>query len=138
MRLTSTRRALASPRGFTMIELLIVMTILVILAGIGLARYATAVQRTGEAALKEDLFRMRSALDEYYADKGKYPASLEALVEDEYLRAIPVDPFTNSADTWETEYAEPDAGNPSAEIGIANVKSGSDRTAIDNSRYSGW
>ena len=121
-----------------MIELLIVMTILVILAGIGLARYTTSVQRTSEAALKEDLFQMREALDQYYADKGKYPTSLESLVEDDYLRAIPVDPFTNSADTWQTVYSEPDAGNPSAEIGISDVKSGSDRTAINQSRYSDW
>ena len=114
------------------------MTLIVILAGIGLANYSNSQIRTKEAALKTDLFQMREALDQYYADKGKYPAALEALVEDHYLRTIPVDPFTDSTDTWQTEFAEPDAGNPSAEIGISDVKSGSDRTALNNTRYADW
>ena len=74
--------------------------------------------------LRTDLFRMRDAIDQYYADKGKYPASLDALVSDGYLRKIPADPITQSADTWQTVPAEPDPGNPSAEPGIYNVKSG--------------
>jgi general secretion pathway protein G len=114
------------------------MTILVILAGIGLARYSNSITRTNEAALRTDLFHMREALDQYYADKGKYPSSLEALVEDRYIRAIPVDPFTQSADTWQTVFSEPDAGNPSAETGISDVKSGSDKTGLDGKLYSDW
>ena len=115
------------------------MTIVAILAGIGLARYSNSVTRTKEAALKTDLFQMREALDQYYADKGKYPSSLEALVEDHYLRTIPVDPFTQSADTWQTVFAEPDAGNPSAELGISDVKSGSDDVSLEkNTKYSEW
>ena len=124
--------------GFTLIELLIVMTILVVLAGISLALYQNSVTRANEAALKTDLFQMREALDQYYADKNKYPASLSVLVEDKYLRAIPVDPFTRSADTWQEVLSEPEPGNPLAEQGVQDVKSGSDRDSMDGSKYSEW
>ena len=126
------------PAGFTLIEILIVMMIIVILAGISLALYTNSVTRSKEAVLKQDLFILREALDQYYADKNKYPASLEALVEEKYIRAVPEDPFTNSTETWEEVLSEPDPSNPTAETGIFNVKSGSDRTAIDGSAYSGW
>ena len=87
-------------------------------------QYRNSIQKTQEATLKTNLFRMRDAIDQYYADKGKYPSSLDALVSDQYLRKIPDDPFTKSADTWQTVPAEPDPGNPSAEPGIYDVKSG--------------
>jgi len=128
----------AATAGFTLIEMLIVMTILVILAGISLALYTNSVTRAHEAALKTDLSQMREALDQYYADKGKYPATLDVLVEEKYIRNIPPDPFTKSTTTWQTEMSEPDAGNPSAEIGVYNVKSGSERTALDGTRYAEW
>ena len=124
--------------GFTLIELMIVMTLIVILAGIGLAVHANSQTRAREAVLKENLFRMRDAIDQYYADRNAYPATLDALVTDKYLRAIPVDPFTLSAETWQTVLSEPDAANPSAQPGIYDVKSGSDRQAIDGSPYSDW
>ena len=124
--------------GFTLIELMIVMALIVILAAIGLAMHANSQTRAREAVLKEDLFRLRDAIDQYYADKNQYPASLDALVTDKYLRAIPVDPFTQSADTWQTTMSESDPTNPSAQPGIYDVKSGSDRTAIDGSEYSSW
>jgi general secretion pathway protein G len=124
--------------GFTMIEVLVVMSIVVILAGIGLAQYRNGVIRAQEAVLREDLFRMRDALDQYYADKNRYPPDLQSLVGDGYLRAVPKDPFTDSADTWQTVPSEPDPNNPSAAPGIYNVKSGSDRTAIDGTRYAEW
>jgi general secretion pathway protein G len=114
------------------------MSILVVLASISLAMYANGLKRGEEAVLKTDLARMREALDQYYADKGKYPASLDSLVEERYLRNIPADPFTESSDTWQTVLSEPEPGNPSAEIGISDVKSGSDRNAIDGSRYADW
>ena len=85
--------------GFTLIELLIVMVLLVLLAGVSLTVYGTSVQRGKEAALKEDLFQMRKAIDEYYADKGKYPSDLQTLVTEKYLRTIAPDPFTGSAET---------------------------------------
>jgi len=125
-------------RGFTLIELMIVMALIVILAAIGLAMHANSQTRAREAVLKEDLFRLRDAIDQYYADKNQYPASLDALVSDKYLRAIPVDPFTQSADTWQTTMSESDPTNPSAQPGIYDVKSGSDRTAMDGSEYSSW
>jgi general secretion pathway protein G len=124
--------------GFTLIELMIVMAIITTLAGIGTALYTNSLTRSKEAVLKEDLFRMRDAIDQYYADKNKYPPSLDALVAEKYLRAIPVDPITNSADTWQTTMAEPDPGNVAGDVGIFDVKSGSDRVAIDGTNYSEW
>jgi general secretion pathway protein G len=127
------------PRGgFTLIELMVVMMIIVVLAGIGLAVYSNSVVRSKEAALAQDLFQMRDAIDQYYADKNKYPASLQDLVTDRYLRTVPVDPFTNSADTWQTEQAPPDPRNPTAEIGIYNVKSGATQSALNGTPYSEW
>lgn len=125
-------------RGFTLIELLIVMTIAVILAGVGLTLYGTSVTRAKEAALSEDLFQMRKAIDEYYADKQKYPSSLDALVSEKYLREIKPDPFTQSVASWQTTMSEPDAANPSAETGIWNVKSGATGTGSDGRPYSEW
>ena len=124
--------------GFTLIELMIVMTLIVLLASVVLVNYQNTVQRAREATLKEDLYLMRKAIDEYYADKNKYPADLETLASDKYIREVPVDPFTNSKDTWQTTQSEPDPGNPSAESGISDVKSGSDRTGLDGTPVSEW
>jgi general secretion pathway protein G len=124
--------------GFTLIELMVVMVLIITLASIGLTVYGNSITRAREATLKEDLFRMRDAIDQYYADKNKYPASLETLVEDKYMRAVPLDPFTNSAETWQTTMSEPEPGNPSAEPGVYDVKSGSDAVALDGSRYADW
>ena len=124
--------------GFTLMEMMIVMVLIVILAGIGLSVYGNSVQRAKEAALKEDLFRMRDAIDQYYADKNKYPNGLEDLVSEKYLRAVPVDPFTTTADTWQTTASEPDPSQPTLESGISNVKSGSEQTALDGTRYADW
>lgn len=124
--------------GFTLIELMVVVSIVIILAGIAMAQYRNAVTRSQEAVLKEDLFRLRDVIDQYYADKQERPQSLDALVTDGYLRQIPKDPFTGSADTWELVQADPDPANPAAELGIENVRSGSDRTALDGSKYSEW
>ena len=124
--------------GFTLIELLVVISMISILAAMGVAQYRNSVRRTQEATLKKNLFEMRDVIDQYYADKGKYPASLDALVSDGYLRRIPVDPITQSADTWQTVSAEPDPGNPSAAPGIDNVKSGAEGTFLDGTPYSDW
>ena len=121
-----------------MIKLLVVVSLVIILAGIGMAQYKSAVIRAQEAVLREDLFRLRDVIDQFYADKQKYPQSLEELVEGQYLRAIPKDPFTGSADTWQPVEAEPDPANPTAELGIVNVRSGSEKTALDGSKYSEW
>src|SRR5438093_11922385 len=84
------------PSGFTMIELLVVMSLLVVLASVGLAQYRSSVVHSREAVLKEDLFRMRDAIAQYYADKGQYPGTIDALVSDGYVRSIPDDPFTRN------------------------------------------
>lgn len=125
-------------RGFTMIELLIVISIIVILASLGMVQYRNSVIRAREAVLKEDLFRMRDAIDQYYADKNKYPSSLDDLVSDGYLREIPVDPLTQSKDTWQTVNAEANVNDTTAIPGIYDVKSGSDATALDGTRYADW
>jgi general secretion pathway protein G len=122
--------------GFTLIELLVVLTLIVILASVGLAQYKNSVLYTKEAVLKDDLFKLNEAIDQYYADKGQYPTSLDSLVSDGYIRAIPVDPFTNSAASWQTVPSEPDPNNPTAQGGIYAVKSGSDGTSLDGRKYS--
>jgi len=132
----SARRGAA--RGFTLIELMIVMALIVVLASIGLAMHANSQTRAREAVLKEDLFRLRDAIDQYYADKNMYPASLDALVSDKYLRAVPVDPFTLSADTWQTTMSELEAGNVATEPGIYDVKSGSELSGLDGTPYANW
>jgi general secretion pathway protein G len=124
--------------GFTLIELMIVMVIITILAGIGLAVYGNSVQSAKEATLRQQLHGMREAIDQYYADKNHYPASLESLVEDKYIREVPVDPITRSVSTWQTTLADAEPGNPSAEPGIYNVKSGAEGTALDGTPYSEW
>ena len=134
----SRRSARAREGGFTLIELMIVMSLIVILASIALAVYTNSVTRAKESVLKEDLFRMRDAIDQYYADKGKYPATLQDLVADKYIRSIPVDPFTQSADTWRTIDAPPDPNNPTADLGVYDVRSGSDQKALDGTNYSDW
>jgi len=124
--------------GFTLIELLIVIALISILATMGVVQYRNSVQSTREATLRTDLFRMRDAIDQYYADKAKYPASLDTLVSDGYMRAIPQDPITKSSDTWQTVPAEPEPGNTSTDPGIYNVKSGAPGTGLDGTSYSDW
>ena len=123
--------------GWTLVELTIVMMLITILAGMAMAGYQTAIVRSREAVLKEDLFRMRDALDQYYADRGEYPSGLGGLVSDGYLRSVPDDPFTNSPDTWQTVLADLDSANP-IDQGVFDVKSGYEGTAIDGTLYAGW
>ena len=132
---TGSRR---SERGFTLIELMVVMTIIVTLATIGMVQYRQSVLMARESVLKDDLFKLRDAIDQYYADKTQYPATLDDLVTAGYLRSLPKDPITNSTDSWQSVPAEPDPNNPSVAAGIYDVKSGSDQTAMDGSRYNDW
>jgi general secretion pathway protein G len=127
-----------SARGFTLVELLVVISLISILAAMGLVQYKNSVVKTQESVLKTDLFRVRDAIDQYYADKGKYPASLDSLVSDGYLRKVPEDPITKSVDTWQTVPAEADPNNPSSEPGIYDIKSGAQGSALDGSNYSDW
>jgi general secretion pathway protein G len=132
------RACLAATRGFTLIELLVVMSLVVVLSAIALVGYQNSVTRAREATLKTDLYHLRDAIDQYYADKQKWPQALQDLVTDGYVRRIPEDPMTNSAETWQTVPAESDPANPSAEGGIFDVKSGSDKMALDGSPYAEW
>src|SRR5262249_42950160 len=129
---------LRDSRGFTLIELVVVMSLIILLATIGLTAYRSSVTRGKEAVLREDLFRMRDAIDQYYADKGKYPADLNELVAAGYMRRVPDDPMTEKNDSWQVVPAEPDPTNPSSEPGIYNVTSGSEALALDGSKYSDW
>jgi general secretion pathway protein G len=124
--------------GFTLIELLVVISIIIILASVGLAQYKNSLVHAKEAVLKDDLFKMREAIDQYYADKGRYPSTLDALVGDGYVRRLPEDPITNSSSSWQTVPSEPDSTNPTAQAGVSDVKSGADGTALDGTKYADW
>jgi general secretion pathway protein G len=132
------RMAWRDARGWTLLEMVIVMALIILLAGIATAQHRNAVTRTKEAVLKENLFRMRDAIDQYYADKNKYPSDLQSLVSDQYIREVPLDPFTNSNSTWQTVPAEADPSNPSVDVGVYNVKSGSEAQALDGTNYADW
>jgi general secretion pathway protein G len=134
MKLSVFRRA----GGFTLIELMVVMTLIVILASIGLTSYPNSVTRSKEAVLKENLFRLRDSIDQYYADKNNYPETLSSLVLERYIRTVPVDPFTQSTDTWQLVMSEVNPEDLSEIPGIFDIKSGSQQTALDESQYSDW
>lgn len=119
--------------AFTLIELIVVMAIIALLLTIAVPRYFYGIDRAREAVLKEDLVQMRTAIDQYYADRGSYPERLEDLVERKYLRNIPQDPITESITTW--VIVPPPAGAPG---GVYDVKSGAPGTALDGSSYSDW
>jgi len=126
--------------GFTLIEIMIVFTLIGILVGLGLPQYRYAAKRAREAVLKENLFQFRKLIDQYYADKGKYPASLYTLVDEKYLRSIPVDPITGFSETWiEVQETLTEEDLMLAVVpGIADVFSGSNQKALDGTLYSTW
>ena len=127
-----------SESGWTIIEMMVVISLMAVLAGIATISYTTAMTRAREAVLKEDLFRMRDAIDQYFADRVEYPESLDRLVSEGYLRTIPQDPFTGSGTTWQTIMADYDPSNPLSQ-GIYDVKSGAEgQLAIDGSAYVEW
>jgi general secretion pathway protein G len=124
-------------RGFTLIELMIVMVIIVMLAAIALAVYGNSVARAREAVLRTNLKTMREVIDAYYADRGEYPRTLQELVTDKYLDEIPAD-ITGTPETWRTTMSDPDPGNPSASPGISDVHSGSEQTGLEGEPYAEW
>jgi len=124
-------------KGYTLLELMIVVAIVGILVTLAIPTFQQSAMKAKEAALKQNLFTMRAVLDQFYADRGDYPASLETLVEEKYLRAIPVDPFTKSATTWDEIFEEQEEGDDSP-AGVYDVKSGSDGLALDGTPYKDW
>ena len=119
--------------GFTLIELLVVFAIIATLLTLALPRYFSSVDKSKEAVLKENLNQMRDALSRYYADKGKYPESLESLVADKYMRRVPLDPITDSTATWQIVRPEdPQKG------GVYDVRSGAPGKSMDGSEFGQW
>jgi general secretion pathway protein G len=124
--------------GFTLVELMIVMAIIGVLAVVAIPSYVGAVRQAREAVLKEDLHVMRSAIDSFTADKQKAPQSLDDLVNEGYLRSIPVDPMTRAADTWQTSTSDALHSVDQTDPGIDDVHSGSQEQGSDGQPYNTW
>lgn len=126
---------IARSNGFTLVELLVVLAIVALLLSIAAPRYFGSVDRSREAVLKENLFLMRDAIDQYHADKGRYPPSLEALVAEKYLRRVPLDPVTESTASW---IALAPGGEAGGAGGVFDVRSGAEGRARDGTAYGEW
>lgn len=125
-------------RGFTLVELMVVISIILILVSIAVPIYSQSILRAREAVLRQDLFALRSVIDQYSIDKGKAPQSLEELVQAGYLKEIPRDPFTNARDTWQVVQEDVLLSIDQNEPGISDVKSGSNAVGSDGTPYSSW
>ncbi len=148
--LTVRRRAAGTSRpgqrGFTLLELIVVIAIIGILATIAMPAMKDMPRRASESVLKQNLRTMRDVIDQHYGDKGFYPASLEALVETGYLRKVPADPITKSSETWVLVYEEEDPDNPPAETdqleggepGVVDLHSGSPLNSLSGTPYAEW
>lgn len=125
-------------RGFTLIELMVVISIIVILMSVAIPRYQASILRARETVLRDDLYTLRSVIDQYTLDKQKAPQSLQDLVDTGYLKQLPRDPFTNSHDTWvpitDDSIMSPDQSQP----GIIDVHSGSELKSSEGTAYSSW
>ena len=125
-------------RGFTLIELMVVMAIISVLLAIALPIYSKSITRAKESVLKHNLFSMRQAIDEYTIDKQKAPETLQALVTDGYLRQLPQDPITNSDQTWRVIMEDTPVGGSTSAPGVLDVKSGSEKSSLEGTPYSDW
>jgi general secretion pathway protein G len=125
-------------RGFTMVELMIVMAIVTILVGIAIPYYQKSVIRSKETVLKNNLFTMRTVIDEFTIDKGKAPQTLQDLVDQGYLRAVPVDPMTGSDSSWKIVMEDALTSVNQTEPGIFDVRSGSDGVSLEGTPYAEW
>jgi len=131
---TQTRRRF----GFTLIELMIVMAIIAVLMSVAIPIYNRSITRSKESVLKNNLFTLRNVIDEYTYDKQKAPQSLDDLVSDGYLRQVPIDPITGSADTWKLIMEDATNTVNQTQPGIFDVRSGSDKTSLEGTPYSEW
>ena len=120
-------------RGFTLIELMVVMTVIALLISISVPRYFNSVEKAKEATLKQSLSVMRSAIDKFYGDNERYPASINELVTKKYIRAVPMDPITESTETWVTQAPSMDTSNA-----VFDIKSGAPGSAKDGTAYAEW
>jgi general secretion pathway protein G len=124
--------------GFTMIELMIVMAIIAVLMSVALPIYNRSIIRAKESVLKNNLFTLRTVIDEYTYDKQKAPQTLNDLVSDGYLRQIPIDPITGTADSWKIIMEDASNTVNQSEPGIFDVRSGADKTSLEGTPYSEW
>ncbi|HLI29784.1 MAG TPA: type II secretion system protein [Terriglobia bacterium] len=125
--------------GFTLLEMLVVMTIILILASFAVPTYTTAIMRAREAVLRDDLYTMRHLIDEYTVDKQQPPSSLQDLVDAGYLRGgVPVDPITGSNQTWKADIEDVPTSPDQSQSGVVDVHSGSGETSLEGTPYSSW
>lgn len=120
-------------RGFTLVELMVVMAIIALLLALALPRYFNHLESSRETILKQDLAVMRDAIDKFHGDRSRYPESLDELVSERYLRALPVDPITERRDTWQTVAPEGEAAG-----GVYDIRSGAPGASRDGSAYADW
>ena len=136
------RRKFRRPRlkaaGFTLIELMIVISMILILISVAIPIYTQSIARAREAVLRQNLFTMRSVIDQYSMDKQKAPQSLDDLVQAGYLKQIPTDPMTNSKDTWQTVQEDVLVSVDQNQPGITDVHSGSEANSSDGTAYNTW
>jgi len=125
-------------RGFTLIELIIVIAIMGILLAVAIPVYQTHLRHANEAVLKEDLYTLRNAIDQYTQDKAKAPQSLDDIVSAGYLRMLPKDPFTNSNTSWQPVQEDVMESVDQTAPGISDVHSGSNATSTEGTAYSSW
>jgi general secretion pathway protein G len=125
-------------RGFTLVELMIVMTIVTVIMAMAVPMYQKAIVRAKESVLKNNLFTLRTLIDEYTFDKAKAPQTLDDLVREGYLRQVPVDPMTGSNQSWRIIMEDAMASVNQMEPGIFDVRSGSDQTSLEGTSYSEW
>ena len=131
-------RARRAFRGFTFVELMIVMAIIAVLLSVAIPIYNRSIIRAKESVLKNNLFTMRTVIDEYTYDKQKAPQTLQDLVSDGYLREVPMDPMTGNADSWKIIQEDPSNTVNQQQPGIYDVRSGSDKTSLEGTPYSDW
>lgn len=124
--------------GFTLIELMIVMAITITLMGVAVPFYQKSIMRAKETVLKNNLFAMRSAIDEYSYDKQKAPQTLQDLVTDGYLRAVPKDPIVGNSDNWKVVMEDAGQAVSTTEPGIFDVRSGSGGRSLEGTQYAEW